>query len=79
MANTTPNLPPSVKGDIVQITNETHPWFSCLLIVDEPKSFGCHAYVSIPQRNDKQEISTAYNRLKREDYVTIGAAVIIGE
>lgn len=45
-------MKPLCRGDIVQITDETHPWYGCLLVVTEPKHFGCQGFVAIPQSND---------------------------
>lgn len=62
-------------GNIVQITNESHPWFPALLIVDEVKSWGVQAYAIIPKKNDGSEPpALAYNRLKYEDIQVVGMA-----
>lgn len=66
------------KGDIIQITDQDHPWFPSLLIVDEPKSWGCVAYVIIPKSNDGSEsIGLAFNRLPTGQFRAVGAAAII--
>lgn len=66
-------------GDIVQIVNEKHPWFPCLLIVDEVKSWGVQAYTLVPRSNDGSEsVGRAYNRLKSEDIEKVGVASIRG-
>ena len=53
--------------DVIQIKPE-HKWAGCLAIVSEVKSFGCEAYVEVPQGG------SAYIRLKKEDYVYVGKA-----
>ena len=64
-------------GDIVQIVNENHAWYPCLLIIDEVKSWGVQAYALIPKSNDGSEpVSLAYNRIKTEDFVVVGVASI---
>ena len=40
------------KDDIVQITDETNKRFPCLLIVDEVKSWGIQAYITLPANGD---------------------------
>ena len=63
-------------GDIVQITNGSHHWFPCLVIVREVKSFGCQGYVTIP-RNDGEKCGNAYILLKKEDYESVGARAVL--
>ena len=63
------------KGDIIQITNQEHDWYPALLIVDEPKSFGCQAY-AIHLEGRGRSNGVAYNRLNAEDYQRVGRAVI---
>lgn len=68
------------KGDVVQITDTNHPWFPCLLIVDEVKAWGVQACVIIPQSNDKSEPpSQAFNRLKFEQIAKVGNAIFCPE
>ena len=68
------------RGDIVQIVNEGHPWFSTLLIVDEVKNWGVQAYALIPNANDgSKPVGAAFNRLKNEDIVIVGTANILLE
>jgi hypothetical protein len=64
------------KGDIVQITDEKHPWFPCLLIVDEVKSWGVQAACLIPKSNVRNDVKQAFNRLKTEQVEVVGKAVI---
>lgn len=62
-----------VKDDIVQITNKNNPWFPCLVIVQEIKSFGLQGYTTIPKKGD------AYIRLHKEDYELVGKAKVVAE
>jgi hypothetical protein len=65
------------QGDIVQITDKEHPWFPCLLIVGEVKSWGVQAYAIIPKSNDeKASSSLAFNRLNFDQIEHVGHAVI---
>lgn len=58
------------KGTVIQIT-ESHQWVGCLAVVSEPKTFGCQAYVEIPEEG------SAYIRLNFEDFEVIGKAILI--
>lgn len=59
--------------DIIQIVPD-HKWGGCLAVVDEPKSFGCQAYVTIPGPNGKA--SEAYIRLNWNEFEPIGAKAV---
>lgn len=61
------------QHDIIQIA-PPHKWGGCLAVVDEVKSFGCQAYVSIPS-NDGSAPMRAYIRLNGAEYWEIGAQV----
>ena len=63
------------KGDIVQITEETHPWHSCLIIVDKIIHQGIRGYINIP-KNDK-EIGTIYIRLSNGEFEIVGKACLM--
>lgn len=63
-------------GDIVQITNDSHHWFGCLIVVSEPKSFGCQGYISIPH-NNVGDVRDAFIRLNHADFETVGHAVLV--
>lgn len=68
---------PTVEtGDIVQITNDDHHWFGCLIVVSEPKSFGCQGYISIPKDN-RGNVADAYIRLNHSDFERVGHAVLV--
>lgn len=62
-------------GDIVQITDEEHPWYPALLIVDEVKSWGVQAACLMPQSNGSpSECGQAFNRLRFAEIEIVGAA-----
>lgn len=64
-------------GDIVQITDEKHPWYPALLIVDEVRNWGVIAYIIIPKSNDGTEPApVAYNRLPYNQIARVGEATI---
>ena len=66
--------------DIVQITDRSHAWFPCLLIVSEVKAWGVQAYVLIPQSNDSSELpSRAFNRLPFDKIEKVGSALVVSE
>jgi len=58
-------------GDIVQITDEEHPWYPCLVIVDEPRSWGIQGYLTIPLKGE------AYIRLTDKQIEICGKAKIV--
>lgn len=64
-------------GDIVQVTDETHPWFPALLIVSEVKVWGVQAGCLVPRSNVENDVATAWNRLKTGSFERVGAAVIL--
>lgn len=63
-------------GDIIQITQPTHHWHPCLLVVDSVYAGGVLAYALIP-RNDGQPTGHAYLRVRQEDYEIVGRAVLV--
>lgn len=65
------------KGDIIQITDETHDWFPALLVVSEAKSFGCQAYAMVPVEGSNNIAGRAYIRLETNSYEKVGAAQIV--
>lgn len=66
------------KGDIVQIVNQDHAWFGCLLVVDEIKKWGVQAYCLIPTSNDgSEQPGSAYNRLDYFAIAKVGRAIVI--
>mgnify|MGYP001588327138 CR=1 FL=1 len=65
------------EGDIVQIIDETHAWFPCLLVVSEVKLWGVIAYAFIPQKNDGSEpVAQAFNRLESKQIYKVGVTAI---
>lgn len=67
---------PLQQGDIVQITDETHAWYPCLIIVDEVKSWGIQGFTIIPT-NDQKPNGRAYIRLKSAVYERVGIATLV--
>jgi hypothetical protein len=65
-----------LAGDIVQVTNEAHHWFPCLIVVSEIKSFGIQGFAFMPC-NDGSGTGEAYIRLNSSDFEPIGASCII--
>lgn len=65
-------------GDVIQITDENHPWYPCLLIVDIVKSWGVQAYTLIPQGNNGSEKpGMAFIRLDNEVFERVGQAHVV--
>ena len=64
------------QHDIVQITDQEHHWFPCLLVVDELKGWGVMAYTQIVT-NDAEPNGQAYIRVKSEQIERVGCAVIV--
>lgn len=65
------------EGDVIQITDQAHPWYPALLIVDEVKRWGVQAYVVVPKSNDgNQWPSLAYNRLTYDQIAQVGPALV---
>ena len=62
-------------GDIIQITDEKHAWFPCLLIISDVKQWGVIAYITIPKSNDGSEFpSRAFNRLSYGGFERVGTS-----
>ena len=64
------------SGTIVQITDASHHWFPALIIVDEPKSFGCLGYTLIVN-NTQEPNGQARIRLRTEEFEVVGKAAIV--
>ena len=64
------------RHDVVQITDEEHPWFPALLIVDETKVFGFQGYLWVVDNSQNQN-GQAYIRINSQQYVKIGKLVLI--
>jgi len=68
------------NGDVVQIINEEHRWFPCLLIVDKVKSYGVEAYTITPTFiGGISSITTAPTQLLDSDIKFIGHSKVIIE
>lgn len=68
------------EGDVIQITEPSHPWYPALLIVDEIKPWGVQAGCIVPNSNvDPASTSTAYNRLKNGEFEVVGYAILAPE
>jgi hypothetical protein len=63
-------------GTIVQITDEKHHWFPCLIIVSEIKSWGVQGYMSIPKDN-MGNVGQAYIRLNTNQFEVVGEAKVV--
>ena len=57
------------KGDIIQITNPENKFYSCLLIVDEVKSWGVQAYMTVPKKDDNP-----FTRVENGSFEVVGKA-----
>lgn len=65
-------------GDIVQIIDRADPWYPCLLVVTEPKSWGVQGCVMMPSSNEQQDsVGQAYRRLPFDKIKKVGLAEII--
>jgi hypothetical protein len=63
------------RGDIIQITDEANRWYPCLLVVDEVKSWGVQAYLTVPT-NDDEPNGNAFYRIENGKFEKVGQAVI---
>lgn len=61
------------KNDIIQAIEGTGIWQGCLLIVDEVKSWGVQAYMTIPDQG------TAFMRFKTGEFEIVGHACMVIE
>ena len=66
------------EGDIVQITDEQHPWYPALIIVTELKGWGVMGYALIVT-NDETPNGQAYIRIKNEQYEPVGHALVVAK
>ncbi len=70
----------AMKNDIIQITDESHPWFPALLIVDEERGWGVLATCLIPASNvPGSRCDRAPIRLETGRFVAVGKAWIAPE
>ena len=63
------------ENDIVQIIDESHPWFPSLLIVVEVKPFGVMAGCIVPESGD-QKPSVAYTRISFFKIKKVGTSLV---
>ena len=64
-------------GDVVQIIDEEDPWFGCLMVVTEPKSWGIQGFVSIPMSNKPdQQPGAAFRRPRNGQIAYVGRSVL---
>jgi hypothetical protein len=65
------------RGDIIQITDEGHTWFGCLMIVSEVKEYGVIAYMDVPRHSDKaDDRNGSFNIFYRSTYEKVGKAIL---
>lgn len=64
-------------GDIVQVTNDSHHWFGCLIVVTEPRGWGVIGYITIPNNEREKPNGDAFIRLNNEDFEIVGHAVLV--
>ena len=59
-------------NDIIQLTETAQEgWISCLMIVQEVKSWGVQAYMKLPEQGD------AYLRIAYGKFEVVGHAVLV--
>ena len=61
--------------DVIQITEENHPWFGCLLIVAEVTVVGVKAY--LPQISSESSGQSNYSDFLFHQFERIGRAVVL--
>ncbi|GGF10388.1 hypothetical protein [Hymenobacter cavernae] len=61
--------------DVIQITEESHPWFGCLLIVAEVTLVGVKAY--LPQVGSENGTQNHYSDFSFQQFQRIGRAVVL--
>ena len=66
------------KNDIIQAIEGTGIWQGCLLIVDEVKSWGVQAYMTIPNSAISSQ-GTAFMRFKTGEFEVVGHAYMVIE
>ncbi len=70
--------PALAPGDIVQITDEAHPWYPAVLVVGEVKAWGVQACVIVPESNDGTKPPVQmWNRLRTGSFAKVGAAEVV--
>lgn len=68
------------EHDIVQITDETHPWFPALLVVTEVKAWGIVGFAYMPMDNlPGSYAGRIFDRLETGRFARVGRVVILSE
>ena len=67
------------RHDIVQITDENHHWYPCLIIIDEIKSWGIQGYLCAPKDNlgNEDSVGSYFIRLKNGQFEPVGKAIVV--
>lgn len=60
-----------IRGSIIQANENAGDWCGCVLIVDDVKPWGVHAFLRIPGQGD------AYIRLQKGQYDVLGATAVL--
>ena len=63
-------------GDVIQVTDESHPWYLAILVIEDLKSYGCKAYQHVPHRDPRKPCFRRPIFLNAPAYEVIGKAVI---
>jgi hypothetical protein len=67
-----------MNGDIIQITDEAHPWFPALLIVDEATERRVLATCLMPMSNaNGSRCAQASIRIRYDQFAICGQALIV--
>lgn len=67
------------KGSIIQVIDANNPFFGCIMIVDEVKSFGCTAHSQwLGDRNEKGHFLNGMicGRFEAKQYVVVGRVAV---
>jgi hypothetical protein len=64
-------------NSIVQIIDPDHPWFPCLLVVEEDKGWGVLAYVLVPGSNTENDVGEMCLLFKNEQIAKVGEALVV--
>lgn len=63
------------ENSVVQITDNKHPWFGCIVVVKKIRKEGIQAFAIIPD-NSPGVNAAAFINLSKETYEYIGHAVV---
>lgn len=71
-------MPDIAVHDVVQLIDEQHPWYPCLLLVTELKPWGVQAFACIPESNDgSTPPGMAFLRPRWAQIARVGPAVVV--